>query len=193
MSDPETKTNSDEIPLSEEGWQPKDVLIAIIAFAVIVAIAVGVYYIYQSQKPEPVVEGDVAPDFTLPLLDGGEDSLSNHKGEVVLLNIWATWCGPCRQEMPYMQDFYESMEGKPFVILAASQDRKGEEEVRPFVNEFGLTFPILLDQDKEVGDLYQTDKFPESYIIDKDGIIVKRVVGQLTNSDLKMIEHMVDN
>ena len=193
MSDTETRMTSAGMLQPEEGWQPRDVLIAVIAFAVIVAIAVSIYFIYQSQKPEPIVEGDVAPDFTMPLLDGGEDSLSSHRGEVVLVNIWATWCSPCREEMPYMQDFYEQLEGKPFEILAVSQDRKGEEEVRPFVNEFGLTFPIMLDPDKTVGDLYQADKFPESYIIDKDGVIVRRIVGQLTKSDLQMIEHLVDN
>lgn len=180
-------------PEPEESWQPKDILLAVVAFAVIVAIAVGGYYVYQSQKTQPVVKGDVAPDFTMPLLNGGEDSLSSHKGEVVLLNIWATWCGPCREEMPFMQKFYRRMEGKPFEILAVSQDRKGEEEVRPFVNEFGITFPVMLDPDKDVGDLYQSDKFPESYIIGKDGVVVERVIGELNSNDLELIEHLVDN
>lgn len=193
MSDTDSNMSNEEVLQPEDSWQPKDILLAIIAFAVIVAIAAGGYFIYQSQKTEPVVDGDVAPDFTMPLLDGGEDSLSNHKGEVVLLNLWATWCGPCREEMPFMQNFYERMEGKEFEILAVSQDRKGEEEVRPFVDEFNLTFPILLDTDEEVGDLYQTDKYPESYIIDRDGVVVKRVVGELTSSDLQLIEHLVGN
>lgn len=208
MDDNETNMNETESPEEgipdlgaqqqgalepEEGWQPKDILLAIGAFAIIVAIAAGGYFIYQSQKTEPVVKGDIAPDFTMPLLDGGEDSLYNHRGEVVLVNIWATWCGPCREEMPFMENFYKRMEGKPFEILAVSQDRKGEEEVRPFVNEFGITFPVMLDPDKDVGGLYKSDKFPESYIIDKNGKVVERVVGELTSNDLEIIEHLVDN
>ncbi|GBE57912.1 thiol-disulfide oxidoreductase ResA [bacterium BMS3Abin01] len=177
----------------EEAWQARDIIIALIAFAVIIAVAVGGFFIYQAEKTPPLMEGDMAPDFTLQTLDGGQISLSDLRGKVVLVNIWATWCNPCREEMPYMERQYQNLKDQPFEILAVSQDRLGETEVEPFVKEYGLTFPILLDPDKNVGGLFQSSKFPESFIIDKDGVIVERVVGQLGPSNFQLIQHLVDN
>lgn len=174
----------------KEGWRPRDIIIAVVLFVLIIAIAIGGFFYYEHNKKPPLVEGDEAPDFTLPTLDGGEVTLSDYRGKVVLLNIWATWCEPCREEMPYMENQYKNLEGQDFEILAISQDRRGSEDVQPFVDEFGLTFPILLDPDKDVGELYQTSKFPESFIIDQDGIIVSHVVGGLGSQDFMIIDHL---
>jgi len=92
-----------------------------------------------------------------------------------------------------MESQYQNLKDKPFEILAVSQDRRGETEVEPFVKEFGLTFPILLDPDKKVGGIFQSSKFPESFIIDKDGVIVQRVVGQLGPSNFQLINHLVNS
>jgi peroxiredoxin len=193
MSNNEMNRGNREQAAADEGWQARDIIIALIAFALIIAFAVGGYFIYEAKKTPPLVEGDMAPDFTLPTLDGGEVTLSDLRGKVVLVNIWATWCDPCREEMPYMENQYQNLKGKPFEILAVSQDRRGETEVEPFVQEFGLTFPILLDPDKEVGGAFQSSKFPESFIIDKDGVIVERVVGQLGPSNFQLINHLVES
>lgn len=174
----------------QEGWKPRDIIIAVVLFVLIIAVAIGGFFYYEHNKKPPVVEGDEAPDFTLPTLDGGEVTLSDYRGKVVLINIWATWCEPCREEMPYMESQYKNLEGQDFEILAISQDRRGNEDVQPFVDEFGLTFPILLDPDKDVGELYQTSKFPESFIIDRDGFIVSHVVGGLGSQDFLLIEHL---
>jgi len=193
MSETELNNNQNEQTQPEEGWQPRDIIIAIVAFVLIAGLAVGGYFIYQSRKTPPLLEGDAAPEFTMPLLEGGEVALSDYEGKVVLINIWATWCDPCRDEMPFMETQYQQLKDQPFEILAVSEDRRGETEVEPFVNELGLTFPILLDPDKEVGKLYQSTKFPESFIIDKEGVIVSRIVGQLSSSDFQLIQHLVNS
>ena len=166
-----------EAPGEDESWSFRDIALAVGAFAVIIALAVGGFFFYQSRQAPPVVEGSTAPDFTLPLLNGGTATLSDYRGKVVLLNIWATWCNPCREEMPSMQTLSQQLKGKPFVILAASIDVRGALDVQPFVQQLGLTFPILLDQDKKLPDMYQTTGVPESLIIDKNGVIKKRVIG----------------
>lgn len=176
---------------SGDSWNLRDVLVAIAAFALILALAAGGYLFYQARKSPTVLEGSTAPDFSLPLLEGGEARLSDYRGKVVLLNIWATWCGPCRTEMPYMERMYQSLQGQPFEILAVSVDEKGAEDVAPFVRELGLSFPILLDPDKKVEGLYQTSRVPESFIIDKNGVVRRLVIGPLQPSHFEEIRRLL--
>lgn len=133
-------------------------------------------YVHQSLTPR-VVAGTAPPAFTLPALDGRMVSLADYKGKVVLLNIWATWCPPCREEMPSMEKLYEQLEGEDFEILAVSVDLSGAEAVGPFVKRYGLRFPALLDTDAKVQHLYGTTGIPESFIIGRDGRIRKVIVG----------------
>ena len=123
-------------------------------------------------------QGNIAPDFELPLLDGGTAKLSDYRGQRVMLNFWATWCGPCRSEMPDMQKLYEN---KDIVILAVNlADTESSEKNAPnFVEEYELTFPILLDEKTEVADLYQIQPIPTSFMIDSNGIIQNKALGAL--------------
>ena len=102
-----SEENSEQISATspEEGWTAKDAVLAVIAFAVIIAVAAGAYFFWQARKTEPVEAGSTAPDFTLPLLSGGEASLSDYRGKVVMLNIWATTCTSCREEFPRWSAF----------------------------------------------------------------------------------------
>ena len=184
----------------EDSWSMKEVLVAIGAFLVIIALSVGGYLWYQSTKPPAVVEGSVAPEFTFPQLDDGEVSLSDYRGKVVVLNIWATSCSVCREEMPFIEKKYEELQGEDFQLLTVSTDKEGEEVVRPFLEEIGeeafgdpgaLTFPVLLDTDNLVGDIYQTRKYPESFIIDRDGEVVSIVLGQLQESDFYLVQELL--
>ena len=120
-----------------------------------------------------------APDFTFPDLNGQQVSLSEHRGKVVLVNIWATWCPPCRQEMPSMQKLYERFNGENFEILAVSIDATGREAVAPFVRTMNLTFPIMLDPKEVIRPLYGITGVPESFIIDKEGIVVEKIIGPI--------------
>lgn len=118
-----------------------------------------------------------APDFVLPDLTGQVVRLSQLKGKVVVLNIWATWCPPCRKEMPTMELLYQKMKGADFVMLAASQDVDGRNTVLPYLRESGLTFPVLLDVQGEIGKKYGVTGYPETFIIDRQGMIVHRHIG----------------
>lgn len=121
--------------------------------------------------------GAMAPDFTFPDMNGKPVSLSQHRGKVVFLNIWATWCGPCRIEMPAMEKLYQKFKKKDFVILAISIDRQRESVVRPFINELGITFPVLLSPDGSIQKMYMVNALPASFIINKSGLIVAEIIG----------------
>nr|WP_239587423.1 redoxin domain-containing protein [Bacillus pakistanensis] len=141
---------------------------------------------YSSEKLD---EGSMAPDFTLTTLDGQTVSLSDYKGKKVIINFWATWCPPCRAEMPHMQNFYEEASEKENVeILAVNVTDldKGEKAINQFVSEYKLTFPILLDKEGNVSGRYQAVAFPTSYIIDTQGKISKKIIGPMNE------EMMVD-
>lgn len=118
------------------------------------------------------VPGKAAPDFQLENLDGETVSLGELRGRPVLLNFWASWCGPCRLEMPFLQEVSEDelWRGQGLVILAVNVHEPAT-RVREFVEFYGLTFPVLLDYKGEVGLLYNAAVLPMTYIIDKDGII----------------------
>ena len=126
-----------------------------------------------------IQEGFPAPNFTFPDLNGQQVSLSEHRGKVVLVNIWATWCPPCRQEMPSMQKLYERFKGENLEILAVSIDSTGREAVAPFVRTMNLTFPIMLDPKEVIRPLYGITGVPESFIIDKEGIVVQKIIGPI--------------
>ncbi len=119
--------------------------------------------------------GQLAPNFTLKTLNGRRVSLKDFRGKVVLINFWATWCPPCREELPLFEKIYEKYKDKGFVILAVNTD---PENLKDFLKSFGVkfTFPILLGNDK-VLDLYPIRGLPTSFLIDKNGKIVKVRLG----------------
>lgn len=186
---------------AEDSWRLSDALLALGAFLLIILLAAGAYFYYQTTKPPVVMEGSRAPDFSYPLLGGGEARLSDYRGKVVLVNIWNTTCVECKKEMPLMQAKYQTaFKDKPFEILAISTDRAGASEVKPFVDNLyyedmskvRLTFPILLDTENEVGSIYQTVKYPESFIVDREGNVSKIIIGRLTETDFQLISHLVE-
>jgi peroxiredoxin len=122
-------------------------------------------------------KGSPAPDFRLMDMHGKVVSLSDFQGKVVLLNFWATWCGPCRIEMPAMEALYRSMQSKGLEIVAVSVDQQGTAVTRPFQEAMGLSFPILHDQDYEVGLTYGARTLPMTFAIDRKGIIRQVVFG----------------
>ena len=153
-----------------------------LAFAAvaIVAAAAGIYVSYwqtsatpfgRAAKPKPIPE--------LRFVDGAGRALSlaDFRGKVVLLNIWATWCPPCKIEMPSMERLHQKLAGTDFQLVAVSVDEEDSSVVNKFVKEYGLTFPVLHNQDGSIRQIYQTTGVPESFVIDRDGVIVKKVIG----------------
>jgi len=139
------------------------------------------------KTPSVISEGKIAPDFTLKTLDGRKVTLSELRGKVVLLNFWASWCPPCRGEMPLFEKIYERYKNRGFEILAVSTDSSAD-PVKKFVKEFGITFPVLLD-DGKVSGLYSIQGLPTSFLIDREGRIVKVRLGKYREieEDLKKI------
>jgi thiol-disulfide isomerase/thioredoxin len=119
-------------------------------------------------------------DFSASPVDGnsGSITLAEFKGKVVFLNFWASWCGPCRAEMPSMEALYRRFKGDGLEILAVNY-RENKKTVDAFTEQFNLTFPVTLDLSGRIGGLYGVGAFPTTYIIDREGKIVTRIVGSL--------------
>lgn len=131
--------------------------------------------------PGPQVDSP-APDFELETLSGSRLRLQDLRGKPVLLNFWATWCAPCRIEMPVLEARYEQLQPE-LEVLAINFDETAD-EVGAYTSEMGLTFPVLLDPGGEVQRLYQIRGYPTSFLVDEDGIIRVQHIGQLTESQL---------
>jgi peroxiredoxin len=110
-------------------------------------------------------------------LSGRAVRLANLRGRIVFLNVWATWCEPCREEMPAMEALYERFHGPDFEMLAVNADQGGRELVEHFVEEFHLTFPVLLDPELQIADRYGVTGYPETFLIERNGRVVGHVIG----------------
>ncbi len=129
-----------------------------------------------------IEEGELAPDFKLETLEGETVQLSDYQGKKVLLNFWATWCGPCREEMPAMQDFYDEFADEIEVLAVnVTSSEKTIDDVQDFIDEFDFTYPTLLDIDMSVSNEYKAVGLPTTYFIGTDGKIqAPRKVGPMT-------------
>jgi peroxiredoxin len=130
--------------------------------------------------------GDKAPDFELKTLTGETVKLSSYKGKKVMLNFWATWCPPCKAEMPEMEQFYKQS-NNDVVILAVNIDTQND--VKGFADKNGITFPILMDTDNQVNSTYQIISIPTTYFIDRNGVIKNKYTGSMK---LDMMKQFTD-
>ena len=142
-------------------------------------IAEGV--IQESSKSSPGWVGSQAPEFMLQSLDGSVIDLKDLRGRAVVLNFWATWCVPCRAEMPALQDAYSEQQDQNLVVLAINME-EGEKQVKEYVNELKLTFPVVLDKDGSVGRLYTLLGLPSSFFVDRNGAIRAISFGSINRS-----------
>ena len=170
--------------MSEEIQESRRINHKSVLLVFLLIAGVGVIALLQIQKSSiksaaktRFEKGVPAPDFTLPDLDGKMVSLADYKGKVVFLNIWATWCAPCIEEMPSMEKLYQKLKDEEFEILAISIDELGADVVIPFMNKYKLSFNALTDKAGTIKSLYRITGVPESFVIDKDGRIVEEVVG----------------
>lgn len=152
----------------------RNVLIAAVALVVLLVASFAV-------TPGPggdVEPGMVAPDFELPLRGADRTvRLSDYRGRVVMVNFWATWCPPCVQEFPSMQKLYEQVRGEDFEMLAISLDKLGDEVLAEFLQKGDYTIPILLDPGHSISAKYGTFRFPETFLIDRSGVVAQKFVG----------------
>ena len=164
-------------PTTDRRW-------GLILLWILPGLALALVLAYGFLTREPADSGDTAPrigkplaDFTLPDLQGRSVQLAALRGKVVFVNVWATWCPPCVEEMPTIQQLYERLHGQGLEILAVSLDNLGAQIVVPFMQSRRLSFPTLLDTKNLVQRLYRTTGVPESFVVDKRGILVDKVVG----------------
>jgi peroxiredoxin len=122
--------------------------------------------------------GFKAPDFTLKTPSGQTYTLSELKGRAILVNLWATWCPPCRAEMQTIEKIYQEYKAQGLMVLGVNMTYQDDPfSVVPFMKEFGLTFPVLLDETGDMAHVYQLRSLPSSYFIDRSGVIAKIVIG----------------
>lgn len=146
----------------------------------VLAIALFAATHFLGDELFPVSVGSAAPPIVAATLDQPkqERTLSDYKGKVVLLNVWATWCEPCRVEMPSIEKLYKEFGPQGLVVLGVSVDDPGAENaIRDFAKEYGLTFTILHDPKQQTKTNYQVTGFPETFVIGREGTIRKKVIG----------------
>lgn len=147
----------------------------------------------QNNIETGVQVGNMAPNFELELLNGESVKLSDYQGKKVILNFWASWCGPCKVEMPEMEQFSKE-HGKDVVILAVNMTvtEKNLETVEKYIEEGGFTFPVLIDADNNVSTTYEALSLPTSYYIDTEGIIQKKIIGPMTVETMEQNTEKLD-
>jgi peroxiredoxin len=149
---------------------------------------VGFQYARSSTDWLPKLDvGQAAPDFTFPDLQGRGVTLSSLRGKVVLLNIWATWCPTCIEEMPSLQRLHEAFREKDFRVVSVSIDVLGAQVVEPFMRKYRLDFPALLDPRGTIKQTYATTGVPETFIITREGVLARKVIGPRDWMDPNMV------
>lgn len=159
-------------------------------FIVQVLILTMVAIMIQQTLPEQTKVSAEQRDFTLETLDGQTVSLADYKGKVVVLNFFATWCPPCKAEMPHLQAFHEQAPND-VVLLGVNLTKRddGLEVLEQFLHDYEVTYPVLLDKQDEVGDLYEVLSIPTTYILDRQGGLVERIVGPV---DAAVLENIIE-
>ena len=139
----------------------------------------------QAPAPQPAGTevGSMMPEYSAMWLDGSKFELESKKGRVVLLNLWATWCGPCRYEIPELQTIHDKYAAKNFEVIGVSVDESGVESVRDFVKEHEMRYPVVLDAEGKLANVFQTSVLPTSVVIDRNGKIVWKKFGAIMPND----------
>ncbi len=170
----------------------------LLAAVVLILGGIGtlVWLSWKTAAPQPATnsygapalaqQGGTVTDFSIGSLAGGNLALSDFAGEVVIMNFWATWCPPCRAEMPGLNRFYETHRGKGLVLLAINVE-EGVELVRPFIQNNNFTFPVLLDEQGRVAQQYSTRSYPTTFIIDREGVIQHVQTGIISEDELARV------
>lgn len=137
----------------------------------------------ERQRPRALV-GDAAPAYSATNMSGDSVTLASFRGKVVLLNVWATWCAPCREEIPFLQTLYDRHKSEGLEIVGVSVDARGQEEsIKGFIDDFAMTYPVWRDPDERVQSLYLALGVPASYIIDREGVLRWRHLGIVRETD----------
>lgn len=170
----------------------------IVFYILVLSVVVLIFHFYSKRQPaadetERLLDsfrkpsqwqGRYAPDFEIEFVDGSKFKLSDHIGKkVIILNFFATWCGPCKEEMPELTGFYEKHKGEPFLLMGINAN-EGYDKVREFAKELGITFPVGIDKNDKIQKMYTVRSYPTTILIGADGRVQTYEVGQITNADI---------
>jgi cytochrome c biogenesis protein CcmG/thiol:disulfide interchange protein DsbE len=155
----------------------------------VAALGLLVAVVVSTIEERVVVAGDTAPNFSITTDSGRKITRSDFGGKVLVLNFWATWCPPCIEEIPSLEQFHKQLSGAGVVVLAVSVDRNAAQYSR-FLERAGITFLTARDPEAEISSRYGTFKYPESYIIDRRGKVVQKIIGATNWTDPRMINYI---
>ena len=171
---------------------PADRRWGIILLWLLPALALLLVFVYGFLTREPADLGDTAPrigkplaDFTLPDLQGHAVQLAALRGKVVFVNVWATWCPPCRKEMPDLQALYDKYKDQGFVVLAISDEEMAK--VAPFIGQRGISYPVLLDPGRKVNEEFMVEGIPKSFVYDREGKLVAQSIDMRTRGQFQQM------
>jgi cytochrome c biogenesis protein CcmG/thiol:disulfide interchange protein DsbE len=156
-----------------------------------VVLAAIVWRVARSAKPHPVELGEKAPGFSIPRVPQGAISLAGFRGQVVVLNFWASWCPPCVDEAPSLEAFAQKVQGRGVAVLGVSVDQDPS-ALEKFIAQYHLTYPIARDPGWALAHRYGTYKIPETYIIDRTGHLAEKIIGETDWTDPRMLAYVQD-
>ena len=141
--------------------------------------------VHRARRVKGTSAGAQAPTFTLPSADGSQVALERLRGKVVAVNFWATWCGPCREEIPELARVYAARRGQCFEMLGVAEESGARDEVVAVAHKLGVNYPVLLDDDGKAGDAFKIPGYPRTFLIDVDGRIRNVFEGAVERDDLE--------
>jgi peroxiredoxin len=151
----------------------------------IVIVGAVALFIWRQHQPQPLAIGDEAPEFSVPAMPSGSLDLNSYRGQVVVVNLWATWCPPCVEETPSLVQFAEKMKEHGVVVLGISVD-EDPKALQDFVQQNHIAYPVGRDPDRSLSARFGTVQFPETYIFDRRGKLAEKVIGATDWSDERM-------
>jgi len=165
------------MPIIDVKQSIRYILVCIVLFFLCLAGNAGASGLSSKLDIKPVKGNKALPSITLEDLKGKKVDLKSFKGKVIFLNFWATWCGPCKEEMPTMETLYRQFKDRNFVFLTISVDYEGSKPVREFIEKNRYTFPVLVDQKNETLDIFEVTGIPTTFVIDKQGKLLGKAIG----------------
>ena len=158
---------------------------AIKATILVLILGGALYFALRQRQARPLAIGDSAPNFSVPAFPSGSSEFESYHGQIVVLNLWATWCPPCVEETPSLVQFAEKMRDRGVIVLSISVD-EDQKALQDFIRENHISYPVGRDPDRSLSARYGTFQFPETYILDRQGRVAEKVIGAIDWNDARI-------